>query len=66
MRPIAFLDPGAFTAIYPRECYATTNFLDPDFWGLSQKVTCARFPEGVGHRLSLEAKRLNWIDMAGS
>jgi hypothetical protein len=28
----------AFTAIYPRKCYATTNFLEPDFWGLSQKV----------------------------
>src|SRR5271169_4376909 len=32
----------AFTAIYPRKCYATTNFLDPDldFLGLRQKVTC--------------------------
>ena len=33
-----WLRPVNTSAIYLRECYATTNFLDPDFWGLSQKV----------------------------
>jgi hypothetical protein len=37
----------AFTAIYPRKCYATTNFLDPDldFWGLRQKVRLRRYQD---------------------
>jgi hypothetical protein len=36
---IVSVHTGAFVAIYHSECYATTNFLDPDFWGLSKKVT---------------------------
>ncbi len=32
-----------FTAICLRESYATTNFLDPDFWDLSQKVRLRLF-----------------------
>jgi len=27
---IVSVHTGAFIAIYPSECYATTNFLDPD------------------------------------
>jgi hypothetical protein len=26
--------------IYLRECYAATNFVELDFWGMSQKITC--------------------------
>jgi hypothetical protein len=38
---IGSVNTSAFTAIYPRKCYATTNFLDPDldFWSLRQRVT---------------------------